>query len=111
MTIDNNKTNSLLRVFLCHSSDDKPIVRDLYQQLQLSNVDAWLDEEKLLPGQDWKEEVRKAIMNSDAIIVCLSNKAITKAGFIHKEIKYALDVAEEDIIIIPLRSEECKYSS
>ncbi|MCP4350250.1 MAG: toll/interleukin-1 receptor domain-containing protein [Desulfobacterales bacterium] len=111
MIINNGRTNSLLHVFLCHSSDDKPIVRDLYQQLQLSNVDPWLDEEKLLPGQDWKEEVRKTIMNSDAIIVCLSNKAITKAGFIHKEIKYALDVAdeqpEETIFIIPLKLQQC----
>ena len=29
-----------LRVFLCHSSQDKPIVRELYQQL---NAEGWID--------------------------------------------------------------------
>ena len=36
-----------LRVFLCHSSQDKPIVRELYQRLNAEGwIDPWLDEEK-----------------------------------------------------------------
>lgn len=39
-----------LRVFLCHASQDKPIVRELYQRLLAEGwIDPWLDEEKLLP--------------------------------------------------------------
>jgi hypothetical protein len=49
-----------LRVFLCHSSADKPAVRDLYDQLAARGIDAWLDEKKLLPGQQWKMEILKA---------------------------------------------------
>lgn len=42
-----------LRVFLCHASQDKPIVRTLYRKLAAEPwIDPWLDEEKLLPGQD-----------------------------------------------------------
>jgi hypothetical protein len=37
-----------LRVFLCHSSADKPAVRDLYDQLTARGIDAWLDEKKRL---------------------------------------------------------------
>jgi len=48
-----------LRVFLCHSSQDKPIVRELYQRLLAEGwIDPWLDEEKLLPGQDWGMEIK-----------------------------------------------------
>ena len=40
-----------LRVFLCHSSQDKSIVRELYQRLNAEGwIDPWLDEEKLLPA-------------------------------------------------------------
>ena len=43
-------TDRKLRVFLCHSSQDKPIVRELYQRLLAEGwIDPWLDEEKLLP--------------------------------------------------------------
>jgi len=42
-----------LRVFLCHSSQDKSIIRELYQRLLVEGwIDSWLDEEKFLPGQD-----------------------------------------------------------
>jgi len=51
-----------LHVFLCHSSQDKPIVRELYQRLLTEGwIDPWLDEEKLLPGQDWDMEIEKAM--------------------------------------------------
>ena len=49
-------TSRSLRVFLCHSSGDKPAVHDLYHRLLRNGIDPWLDEEKLLPGQDWQRE-------------------------------------------------------
>ena len=60
-----------LRVFLCHSSQDKPIVRELYQRLNAEGwIDPWLDEEKLLPGQDWDMEIEKAVEAANAVIMC-----------------------------------------
>lgn len=50
-----------LQVFLCHSSGDKDAVRTLYQQLRREGVKPWLDEEDLLPGQNWDQEIREAI--------------------------------------------------
>ncbi len=42
-------TKRPLRVFLCHASDDKPVVKELYNRLVKDGVDAWLDKEKLIP--------------------------------------------------------------
>jgi hypothetical protein len=101
-----------LRVFLCHSSGDKPAVRDLYRRLENVGIKSWLDEEDLLPGQDWQREIPRAVRNSDVVIVCLSRSSITRSGYVQKEIKFALDVAdkqpEDTIFIIPLRLDECK---
>jgi formylglycine-generating enzyme required for sulfatase activity len=101
-------TNQILKVFLCHSSSDKPLVRELYQQLKTEIwIDPWLDEEKLLPGQDWDMEIVKAVESADAVVVCISNKSVTKEGYIHRELRYALDIAlekpEGTIFIIPVR--------
>jgi len=100
-----------LRVFLCHASQDKPQVRDLYQLLIGIGVDAWLDEKKLIPGQFWESEIRKALRSSDAVVVCLSHTSLTKTGYIQKEIRHVLDVAdeypEEAIYLIPARFEDC----
>jgi hypothetical protein len=106
-------TDRKLRVFLCHSSQDKPIVRELYQRLNAEGwIDPWLDEEKLLPGQDWDIEIEKAVASADAVIVCLSNSSMTKEGYIQKEIRKVLDISsqkpEGTLFIIPLRLENCE---
>ncbi|MBV6395265.1 MAG: hypothetical protein HFACDABA_00840 [Anaerolineales bacterium] len=105
-------TNRPLRVFLCHSSADKPAVRELYQKLRAESwIVPWLDEEKLYPGMDWNLEIEKAIEATDVIIVCLSKKSITKEGYVQKEITTALDYSdykpEGTVFIIPVRLEEC----
>jgi len=69
-------------------------------------------EEDLLPGQEWKREIPKAVRRSDVVIVCLSHTAINKRGYVQKEIKIALDIADEQpegtIYIIPLKLEQCE---
>jgi hypothetical protein len=102
-----------LRVFLCHSSQDKSIVRELYQRLLAEKwIDPWLDEEKLLPGQDWDLEIEKAVESSDAVIVFLSKGSVSKEGYVQKELRKVLDIAlekpEETIFIIPVRLEDCE---
>lgn len=106
-------TNRPLRVFLCHSSADKPAVRGLYQKLCAESwLHPWLDEEQLYPGQDWNLEIEKAIESTDVIIVCLSSNSITKEGYVQREIRIALDYAdykpEGTLFIIPVRLEECE---
>jgi hypothetical protein len=114
-----NKTNQFsksekpLSVFLCHSSDDKPRVKQLYDRLVLEEgIDPWLDAEKLLPGVDWDLEIKSAVKASHVVLVCLSKNSINKEGYIQKEIRQALDVADEKpdrtIFIIPLRLENCE---
>ncbi len=101
-----------LRVFLCHASQDKPAVRELYTALKEEGwIDPWLDKAKILPGQDWEMVIEKAVDNSDVVIVCLSNQSVTKEGFVQREIRYAYDMAlekpEDTIFLIPLRLNDC----
>jgi formylglycine-generating enzyme required for sulfatase activity len=107
------ESSRFLNVFLCHSSQDKPVVRKLYQRLlKYKNLEPWLDEKKILPGQDWDLEIKRAMRASDAIIICLSNNSVTKEGYVQKELKLALDIASEKpegvIFLIPLLLESCK---
>jgi hypothetical protein len=55
-----NKKRSL-KVFLCHAHHNADVVKGLYDELSKAGVDAWLDKEKLVPGQDWEQEIRKAV--------------------------------------------------
>jgi hypothetical protein len=99
-------------VFLCHSSGDKERVRQLYHQLTADGVRCWFDEEDLLPGQDWESEISKAIRRSRFVLACISKSSISKSGFVQKELRLALDVADEQpdgsTFLIPVRLEECE---
>src|SRR5688572_18122449 len=104
-----------LRVFLCHASQDKPAVRKLYTALNSESwIDVWLDEEKLLGGQDYDLEIYKATRDADAIIICLSKKSVVREGYVNKEIRRALEIAQEKpegtIYVIPLRLDDCDPS-
>ena len=104
---------SSLNVFLCHCSHDKHNVRQLYRRLQQEEgITAWFDEENLLPGQEWDLEIKIALRRADVILVCMSHASITKEGYIQKEIRIALDFADEKpestIYIVPLRLEDCE---
>ncbi len=37
-------------VFLCHNSEDKPIVINIAEELQVENINPWLDIWHLRPG-------------------------------------------------------------
>lgn len=98
-------------IFLCHASEDKSEIRRIYSRLFNEGFKPWFDEINLLPGQKWDKEIRRAVRKCDAILVCLSKNSINKKGYVQKEIKFALDVADEQpedvIFLIPARLEEC----
>jgi hypothetical protein len=101
-----------LKVFLCHASQDKPIVRELSRRLVAEGwIDVWLDEKKLLPGHDWRLNIEEAVETSDIVIICLSCNSVSREGFVQKELRYAREIAlekpEETIFLIPLRLGEC----
>jgi len=99
-----------LKVFLSHAHSDQRVVQELYSRLKKDGVDAWLDKEEIVGGQHFEREIRKAVQDSDVVVVCLS-KEFNRAGFRQREVKWALDAAmnqpEGEIFIIPLRLEEC----
>ena len=55
------RTEQGISIPLTHAHADRDPVRGLYSRLTKDGVDAWLDKAKLLPGQDWELEIRKAV--------------------------------------------------
>jgi hypothetical protein len=100
-----------LKVFVCYAKEDAASAFRLTEFLFQNGVNAWFDEKELKVGQEWDTEIRKALRTSHTVIVCLSNHSISKTGYVQKEIRMALDLADEQppgaIFVIPLRLEQC----
>ena len=107
-----SKLKPPLKVFLCYAHSDKAEVYKLYHRVAKEfGIETWFDAEKLLPGQDWEHAIRKAILESDVIVICLSRQFNKLGGYRHKELKIALEKANllpsQEIFIIPVRLEKC----
>ncbi|WKZ38886.1 MAG: SUMF1/EgtB/PvdO family nonheme iron enzyme [Anaerolineales bacterium] len=102
-----------LRVFLCHASQDKPAVRELYGRLKNEDwIDPWLDEEKLSFGQHWTTVIEDALHDADVVIIFLSRNSVQKEGFVQRELNYAWELSLEKprnvIFLIPFRLDDCE---
>jgi hypothetical protein len=99
------------QLFLIYAHSDKKAVRKLYERITRNHIKVWLDEKELMPGQNWKYEIRQAILRSNIVIVCLSRQFNKQGGFRHEELQIALEkmgsVPDAEIFIIPARLEKC----
>lgn len=57
---------------ISYSHDDSDFIKTLDAKLQGGGVDSWLDSRDIRPGYPWREEIFKAIVNCEYVIVCLS---------------------------------------
>lgn len=100
----------LLKVFISYASGDRAQAQKLHDFLASQGIDPWIDTEDLLPGQDWKMEISRALDETDLILLCLSKKSVSKEGYVQKEMRLALDRALEippgEIFLVPARFEE-----
>ena len=103
---------AMLRIFLCHASEDRQEVERLFRGLTSLGFDVWFDKVNLLPGQTWQLEIQHAVRDSDIVIVCLSRRSVTKQGYVHKERRVALDASSERpggvIYLVPVRLDACR---
>ena len=105
------KAQNSPRVFVAYVEEDLVAARRLYRDLVSRGFDAWLDKEKLLPGQNWPRAIEEAIRVADYVVPCFSPQSVIKRGTFHAELRYALDCASkmplDGVFLIPVRIEEC----
>lgn len=53
--------NSNSDVFLCHNSNDKPVVEEIARRLLGKGIIPWLDKWNLIPGEPWQEAIEAAL--------------------------------------------------
>src|SRR6185312_16282143 len=100
------------RIFLSYAKRDIREVNQLYQKLIDNGLNPWMDTEDILPGEEWKPKIMKAIREATVFIACMSTNSVSKRGVIQEEIREALNTWQQklpdDIYLIPLRIEECE---
>jgi hypothetical protein len=63
-------------VFLCHNSADKPVVKEIGQQLRQRGILPWLDEWELRPGLPWQRLLENQIAQIKSAAVCIGDDGL-----------------------------------
>ena len=98
-------------VFISYCRKNQKDVAKLCHDLKRNGENIWWDQ-KLLPGQDWEQEIQKAIENCYAFICCFSKEMGKKDKTkVNDEIREAIKISRQylpgSIFIIPVKLSEC----
>jgi TIR domain len=77
------------KIFINYSHTDSEFARKLAADLQAAGFSVWLDQTELQIGQNWADEIERAINDSDHILVLLSSASL-KSRWMHAQINMVL---------------------
>ncbi len=99
-------------IFVSYAREDITQAERIFISLnEIEHFKVWFDKENLLPGQNWENEIYKAIDVSHFVILILSTNSVEKTGYIQKEIRIVLEryfqMPPGKIFLIPVRIDNC----
>ena len=83
-----------MRIFLSHSSRDKPLVREICRNLP-DHVRTWIDERTILIGDDIEASIRAAIGTQIDLVLIFVGSDSVRSTWVRKELKWALERERE----------------
>jgi hypothetical protein len=103
ITIDEERLIALLEVaggsrkpnrwvFVSYVRDDSAVVDQLCADLENAGVRTWRDIDQLLPGDDWKLAIRRAIEGGSGFIACFSRRSEDRSSsYMREELMLAIE--------------------
>ena len=98
-------------VFLSYCHEDRERVSELRRALMDAGYQVWWDQD-ILPGQDWRREIKRALKNAHALVACFSESTAKRyRSGIFPELRDAIGIYRElapgRTFIIPVRLDSC----
>jgi hypothetical protein len=97
------------KVFVSHSSKDKPFVRRLVDELKRRDLAVWFDERELGVGDSIVDGIQTGLKESDYLMIVLSRNSVA-SKWVRNELNYALmeEKSRQGIAILPVLIEDCE---
>jgi hypothetical protein len=94
-----------MQVFLSYAEQDKSLARRVADGLERAGRDGglkvWFAEREILPGQNWAEEIARALKESEAMVILLTPDALSSTQ-VRREIEYALGEEAYSHRVVPV---------
>lgn len=98
-----------MKIFLSHSSQDKPFVEKLANDIKKLNIDVWLDKWEIKVGDSLISKISSGLSESDYFILVMSPHSVI-SEWVQKEFSYALieEIESKSIKILPILLDNCE---
>ncbi|MEI7730998.1 MAG: toll/interleukin-1 receptor domain-containing protein [Verrucomicrobiota bacterium] len=102
------KATTQPRVFISHSSKDKPFVRKLVAELKKHKLSVWLDEQEIQIGDSIVSKISGGLRDSDYFVIVLSKASVT-SPWVQVELNSALiaQISNQGVAVLPVLIEDC----
>jgi transcriptional regulator with XRE-family HTH domain len=98
-------------LFISYASQDEAIARRLHSDLRANDVPCWFAPHDLTPGDNFREEIDKAIHVQDKLLLILSKDSVM-SKWVRYEVNRALnrEIEQERKMLYPLRLDDTVFT-
>jgi hypothetical protein len=102
------KPTTQSRVFISHSSKDKPFVRKLVTELKKHQLNVWFDEQEINVGDSIVSRISGGLRDADYLVVVLSESSVA-SPWVQAELNSALmdQISGQGTAVLPVLIENC----
>lgn len=93
-----------MQVFISYAHADQQLARTIAQGLEANGLDVFIDEQQIMPGENWAAKIGAGLEESQAMVVLLTRDAL-KSQSVHHDINYALGNINYSGRLIPVLAE------
>ncbi len=92
-----------MQIFFAHSSDSKPLVREISRYLP-AHVKTWIDDERLAFGQNVQYSIRQVIQEEADYVVVFIDRDFASSVWVQEELRWALENEEQlgRVFVLPI---------
>jgi hypothetical protein len=99
------------QLFLSYGRADARTAQIYYRRLSAAGFTVWMDVESIRAGEDWELAIKRALRQSQLVLIFLSKTVVSQEGYLHKEILEAIDIAKRkppgSVFLIPVMLDDC----
>lgn len=97
-----------MKIFLSHSSKDKPFVEHLAKDILALDIEVWLDKWEMRVGDSLYDKIAQGLETSDYLVVVLSKNSVN-SSWVRKELNAFLcdEISSNNVKILPVLIDDC----
>jgi hypothetical protein len=96
--------------FISYSWEDREFATRLYDDLEQSGVQSWLDNKQIKIGDSWERVIDKAVQAHDKVLLILSRASVS-SSWVRLEVRKALQLETErrKTVLFPIRLDDAIF--